>query len=157
MDKYKIIQNALTTKSSSSSIDVLKVVYMPKFPLIKFLFSTLVCVSAVGCVASKGEFRQTTGTQVALDSNNYKVVKAGVRGESTGFKILGIISLAAPSYADAKAALYQNTGENLTGRSIALANQTEDSSGINLLIFQIPKVTITADVVEFNDKSNKGK
>jgi len=74
--------------------------------------------------------------------------------KSTGFKLLGIISLAAPSYADAKAALHQNTGENLTGRSIALANQTEDSSGVNLLIFQIPKVTITADVVEFNDRAS---
>ena len=157
MDKYKIIQNTLTTKSNGISVQFLKFFCMANFPLLKSLFSALVCVSAVGCVASKGEFRQTTGTQVALDSNNYKVVKAGVRGESTGFKILGIISLAAPSYADAKAALYQNTGENLTGRSIALANQTEDTSGINLLIFQIPKVTITADVVEFNDKSNKGK
>jgi len=130
---------------------------LPLLPLTSYLLSALVCVSTVGCVASKGEFRQQTATSVGLDSNNYKVVKAGVRGESTGFKILGIISLAAPSYADAKAALYQNTGENLTGRSIALANQTEDSSGINLLIFQIPKVTITADVVEFNDKSSKSK
>lgn len=69
--------------------------------------------------------------------------------------MLGIIPLVTPSYADAKASLYANTGENLTGRSIALANQTEDKSGINLLIFQIPKVTITADVVEFTDKSAK--
>jgi hypothetical protein len=125
--------------------------------IVQSLFSAAVCIAATGCVASKGEFRQATGTQVALDSNNYKIVKAGVRGESTGFKLLGLISIAAPSYADAKAALYQNTGENLTGRSIALANQTEDTSGINLLIFQIPKVTITADVVEFNDKSTKSR
>ena len=130
---------------------------MANSPLIKVVLSSVFCVSAVGCVASKGEFRQHTGTEVRLDSNNYKVVKAGVRGESTGFKLLGLISLAAPSYADAKAALYQNTGENLTGRSIALANQTEDSSGVNLLIFQIPKVTITADVVEFNDRASVSK
>jgi hypothetical protein len=87
--------------------------------------------------------------------NNYKMVKAGVRGESTGFTLLGILPLVAPSYADAKANLYANTGENLTGRSIALANQTEDKSGINLLIFQVPKVTITADVVEFTEKSQR--
>ena len=130
---------------------------MHSSPLFKLTFSALICIAATGCVASKGEFRQATGTHVALESNNYKMVKAGVRGESTGFKILGFISIAAPSYADAKAALYQNTGENLTGRSIALANQTEDTSGINLIIFQIPKVTITADVVEFNDKSAKSR
>ncbi len=130
---------------------------MPTSPVLRSLFLIFASFTVAGCVASKGEFRQATGTQVALDRDNYKIVKAGVRGESTGFKLLGIISIAAPSYADAKAALYQNTGENLTGRSIALANQTEDTSGINLLIFQIPKVTITADVVEFNDKSNKSR
>jgi hypothetical protein len=126
-------------------------------PLAIFLFSAVISFGTVSCVSSKGEFRQQTGTNVGLDSNNYKMVKAGVRGESTGFKLLGCISLVSPSYADAKAALYQNTGENLTGRSIALANQTEDTSGINLIIFQIPKVTITADVIEFSDRGTKPK
>ena len=110
-----------------------------------------------GCVEGTGRFNQSNETRVGLDGNNYRMVKAGVRGESTGFTLLGIIPLVMPSYADAKASLYANTGENLTGRSIALANQTEDKSGINLLIFQIPKVTITADVVEFTEKSTKAQ
>ena len=53
---------------------------------------------------------------------------------------------------EAKAALYKSVGEPLTGRSVALANQTEDRSSMYLILFSIPKVTITADVVEFNDK-----
>jgi hypothetical protein len=39
------------------------------------------------------------------------------------------------------------------GRSVALANQTEDVSSLNLIVFSIPKVTITADVIEFTSRS----
>lgn len=105
-----------------------------------------------GC-ASKGEFRgQSTGTQVSLAGSNYKVIKAGATGQSSGFKLLGIIPLASPNYGEAKDALYKSVGEPLTGRSVALANQTEDRSSVYLLLFSVPKVTITADVVEFTDK-----
>ena len=106
-----------------------------------------------GC-SSTGEFRgQGTGTQITLSGNNYKVIKAGARGESAGFSLLGIIPFASPNYADAKASLYQSVGMSLTGKSIALANQTEDKSALYLILFSIPKVTITADVVEFTDKA----
>ena len=108
---------------------------------------------ATGC-ASQGEFRgQATGTQISLAGNNYKVIKAGAIGQSTGFRLLGIIPFASPNYAEAKASLYKSVGEPLTGRSVALANQTEDRSSVYLILFSIPKVTITADVVEFNDKA----
>lgn len=108
-----------------------------------------------GCANNQGEFKQTTGTGVSLGKSNYKVVKAGVRGESTGFKLLGIIPFSSPNYADAKASLYASVGENLTGRSIALANQTEDRSSIYLILFSIPKVTLTADIIEFMAEREK--
>lgn len=102
-----------------------------------------------GC-ASRGELRgQTTGTSVQLTKNNYKVVTPGAMGKSYGFNLLGIIPIVSPSYAEAKKALYQSSGESLTGRSIALANQTEDRSSLYLILFSIPRVTITADIVEF--------
>ena len=108
---------------------------------------------ATGC-ASQGEFRgQGTATGVSLAGNNYKLIKAGAKGQSSGFRLLGIIPFASPNYADAKASLYQSVGEPLTGRSVALANQTEDRSSLYLILFSIPKVTITADVVEFTDKA----
>ena len=107
---------------------------------------------AAGCTSS-GEFRQSSGTQVNLTGNNYKVVKAGAKGHSSGFRLLGIVPFANPNYADAKADLYRSIGEPLTGRSLALANQTEDKSSIYLILFSIPKVTVTADVVEFTDKA----
>lgn len=107
----------------------------------------LSCLIA-GC-ASQGAFSEGTGTQVNLSSNNYKLVKAGAKGHSSGFRLLGILPITSPNYADAKARLYQSVDEPLTGRSIALANQTEDKSTLYLILFSIPKVTITADVVEF--------
>ena len=92
---------------------------------------------------------QSTGTGVVLKSNNYKVLKAGARGDSYGFYLLGLIS-----YADAKYDLYDGIGHKLEGRSIALANQTEDTSTVYLILFSFPRITITADIVEFHQTRN---
>lgn len=108
---------------------------------------------ATGC-AGQGELRgQTTGTEVQLKENNYKVIKAGAMGQSSGFKLLGVIPIVPPNMADAKTDLYQSVGESLAGRSVALANQTEDRSSLYLILFSIPRYTITADVVEFTGQS----
>ena len=121
-------------------------------PLVVIAALGVLALLPTGC-ASKGEFRgQATGTGVQLAGNNYKLIKAGAVGESSGFRLLGIIPFASPTYAEAKAALYKSVGEPLTGRSVALANQTEDRSSTYLILFSVPKVTITADVVEFTDK-----
>jgi hypothetical protein len=92
-----------------------------------------------------------TDTQVSLAGKNYKVVQAGVMGHSSGFRLLGIISIVSPNYASAKASLYKSVNEPLTGRAVALVNQTEDKSSLYLILFSIPRVTITADLIEFTD------
>lgn len=102
-----------------------------------------------GC-GSTGSMPQSTGTDVSLRGNNYKIVKAGARGESSGFYLLGFIPIVSPNYADAKSSLYQSVGQSLEGRSVALANQTHDRSTLYVILFSIPKITITADIVEFN-------
>ena len=105
----------------------------------------------VGCGGNVGgSFQQKTGTEVMLRGNNYKVLKAGARGESTGFYLFGFIPIVRESFADAKSDLYQSVGVPLEGRSVALANQTEDRSGLYLFLFSLPKLTISADIVEFN-------
>jgi len=103
-----------------------------------------------GC-STEGEFRQSTGTSVSLAGNNYKLIKEGVRGTSSGFRLLGFIRIVDPTHADAKASLYESVGQPLTGRSVAMANETEDRSSLYLILFSIPKITITADLVEFID------
>jgi len=88
---------------------------------------------------------------VALAGNNYKIIKTGASGQSSGFRFLGIIPIVSPTHSGAKASLYQEIGIPLTGRSVALANETEDRSSLYLILFSIPKITVTADVVEFID------
>jgi hypothetical protein len=39
----------------------------------------------------------------------------------------------------------------MTGKSLALANATEDRSSLYLVLFSIPRISVTADVIEFID------
>lgn len=111
-----------------------------------------------GCVAERsGSMPQSTATEVSLKEDNYKVLKAGARGSSVGFYLLGIIPIVSPNYADAKSDLYGSVGHQIEGRSVALANQTQDSSTIYVILFSIPKIVVTADIVEFiRESSDEG-
>ena len=111
--------------------------------------------SLIGC-SSNGVMPQSTATAVSLKENNYKVIKAGARGHSTGFYLFGLIPIVSPNYADAKSSLYTAVGEQLEGRSIALANQTQDHSTIYLILFSIPRLVVTADIVEFTHPASTG-
>src|SRR5712691_11930676 len=89
----------------------------------------LVGIFISGC-SSVGSFRgQTTSTSIGLSQKNYRVVKTGARGESKGFWFL-FIPFVSPTYAEAKEQLYRSVGVDLTGRAVALANQTEDKSSM---------------------------
>ncbi len=116
------------------------------------LAGLILSLSVLSGCSSSGDFQQSTGTSVSLERNNYKVIKSGAVGSSSGFKLLGIIPIVSPSYADAKRNLYQSTGQSLEGRSIALANQTQDTSSLYLVLFSIPTLTFSADIVEFKDE-----
>jgi len=122
----------------------------------KFKKSSIVLCSVLmslltGC-ANIGELKGgRTDTSVYLAGKNYKVIQAGVVGHSSGFRLLGIIPFSSPNYAGAKASLYKAVKEPMTGRAVALANETEDRSTLYLVLFSIPRITITADVIEFTD------
>lgn len=121
---------------------------------LSFPAGLLIFAFVAGGCSSAGLFKGgATGTDVSLNQKNYKVIRAGATGQSYGFRLLGILPITSPTYATAKQTLYQSVGEPLTGRAVALANQTEDRSSLYLILFSIPKVTITADVIEFTDSS----
>ena len=114
----------------------------------KILIAAVLILS--GCQSySNGSMPQSTATSVSLQENNYKVIKAGASGQSSGFYLLGILPIVQPNFAEAKASLYKSIGQPLEGRSVALANQTQDSSSLYLILFSLPKIVVTADVVEF--------
>jgi hypothetical protein len=108
-----------------------------------------------GCSSTRVENNTpSTQTEVSLSRGNYKMIQPGAMGSSYGFRFfLGIIPITAPSTAAARADLYRSVGQSLEGRSVALINVTEDRSTTWLLLFSIPKVVITGDVVEFNQEN----
>ena len=113
-------------------------------------------IMAAGCASTKVETEgSSTQTQVSLTHANYKIIKAGAEGRSYGFRfLLGIIPITAPSTAEARADLYRNLGQPVGGKSVALVNVVEDRSTTWLLLFSIPKLVITGDVVEFTQEEN---
>jgi len=103
-----------------------------------------------GC-SSVGELKGgNTNTGVSLNQKNYEVIKPGAKGVSYGFWFL-FIPITSPNYADAKENLYNSVGESLKGRAVALANETDDHSSLFLILITIPRVTVTADVIEFTE------
>ena len=105
-----------------------------------------------GCSSSHVELGQSTSTAVSLSGKNYRLLKAGAEGDSYGFRFLGILPFSSPHYATARKDLYASVGETLTGKAVALTNETRDKSTLYLILFSIPKVTITGDVIEFVDR-----
>jgi hypothetical protein len=104
-----------------------------------------------GCASDGGRYNKSSGTIINLEKNNYTMIKPAATGSSMGFKLFGIIPFKNPTYAEAKQNLYGGLGESLAGRSIALANQSEDSSTLYLILFSLPRLTISADIVEFKE------
>jgi hypothetical protein len=123
----------------------------------QFLALCAVLFIVAGCSSTSVENNaSSTQTQVSLSHANYKMVKAGATGHSYGFRfLLGIIPITAPSTAAARADLYRSLNTPMGGKSVALVNVTKDESTTWLLLFSVPKIVITGDVVEFiNDEKS---
>jgi len=103
----------------------------------------------VGCSAA-GNFPHTSATNVDLAKKNYRVVKANAIGTSTGFSLLGILPLACPRVAKAKQHLTENAYGDRDG-AFALINVTQEKSNTYLILFSLPKITMSADIIEFTD------
>jgi len=98
-----------------------------------------------------GSFSTTTSTKVELSGKNYKIIKANAVGRSWGCNLLlGLINMVEPRYDAAMADLYKNAGIE-EGKAIALINVTQQKSNCNLLFISTPKITISADIIEFTN------
>ena len=89
-------------------------------------------------------------TTTDLTKKNFRMIRANARGEDSGFYLLGIIPFSSPTYADAMRSLYE--GVEMEGKATALANVAQDKSTVYLILFSIPKLTVTADIIEFIDE-----
>lgn len=118
----------------------------------RYFIVGLLCLGLAGC-ASVGSMPHLTGTTTDLGSRNYRVVKSSVRGSDSGFSFLGMIPIVSPSYANAMADLHKKV--SMEGKAMAFANVAQDRSSVYLILFSVPTITITADVVEFLEEKSK--
>ena len=106
---------------------------------------------AFGCSTDKAaQYDSQQLTSVDLTRANYHVIKANAVGTDRGLKVLGI-PVVKPSVISAMGDLRAQAP--MEGRAAAVANVIKEESSIWLLLFSIPKVTVSGDIVEF-DKEN---
>lgn len=112
----------------------------------------LILALALGWMAGchSGDFVRVNGTETMLQSNNYRVVMTGVRGQDAGFKVFGIGGSAQYSTCLEKIRVLAE----LEGRSRALVNVTQDENWWNVGIVSGETLTVTCDVVEFTGPPN---
>lgn len=110
----------------------------------------------IGGCSSTGPipFGQNAVATGGLSKSNFRIVRSNVRGDSYGFRLLGFIPIVPARIVDAKTDLYDKldkSGDKLEGRSIALANATEDHNTYYFILGSVPRITLTADIIEFLD------
>ena len=71
---------------------------------------------------------------------------AKVTGQSTGFKLFGVIDVIHPSYNQATANLHSNVAGEAQDKGYELENVTQEETTSNFLLFSIPKKKVSADV-----------
>jgi hypothetical protein len=121
-----------------------------KIPYYVCLLATTAVLA--GCSSSRIDARpRSTSTSVNLNEKNYRLLQPGASGTSYGFRLLGIIPFASPHFATARKDLYRSVNQPIEGKAIALSNELEDKSTLYLILFSVPKYTLTADVIEFTD------
>ncbi len=103
--------------------------------------------------------------EIKLSEGNYQVVATQISGSSTGLHLasfvptsvraalqggpLGGFPVKAASESAAIDELYQNAGIQ-RGRATAFVNMRTEVSGLNCILFSLPKITVKADLIEFD-------
>ncbi|MEQ8523170.1 MAG: hypothetical protein RIB15_00640 [Gracilimonas sp.] len=136
---------------------------MKSYTLLALLVSVLLFT---GC-GNAGMFVASNSTEVQLKEGNYTIVAKNVTGTAESAYILGgsySWGMATNSMGliplDGSKTLYKDARENLwtnfeaqnspaEGRKLALVNIQYDSGTTNFVLYTKAKVTITADVIEF--------
>lgn len=127
----------------------------------------LLLIILSGC-SSSGAFLAVNQTSVELGEANYTIVATGVHGEAEAGYIIGLsyssgfiantFALARVSgtdklYSDALDNLWENYESShgaIGDKKLALTNVRYDAQILNLLLYTGTKITVRADIVEFN-------
>ncbi len=125
-----------------------------------FAFSS--CTEVRSNANIQGDYAKTA--QINIDRTDCKLLCGRVSGESKGFMLLGFIPFAYPSETTALENMYENArtrGVKLEGDSVAFANTSVENRSNYYILWSIPTIKTSGDVVQYIDKvsstDKKGK
>jgi hypothetical protein len=87
-------------------------------------------------------------TDVRLQEENFIVIRTNVVGESSGFSLLGILTIVPAKFTKAMSRLYAQA-EMESGRPQTLVNLIMEKDATYYILFSLPRTSIRADVIEF--------
>jgi hypothetical protein len=94
-------------------------------------------------------------TYVRLQEKNFVMVKTNLAGHSSGFSLLGILTIVPARFEKAMNRLYAQA-EIQQGRPQTLVNLIMEQDSVYLILFSIPKTSVRADLVEFVPANDTG-
>jgi hypothetical protein len=87
-------------------------------------------------------------TDVRLQERNFIVIRTNVIGQSSGFSLLGVLTIVPAKFTKAMSRLYMNA-EMQPGRPQTLVNLIMEKDATYFILFSLPRTAIRADVIEF--------
>ena len=87
-------------------------------------------------------------TDVRLQEKNFIVIKTNVMGQSSGFSLLGVLTIVPAKFTKAMNRLYVQA-EMQPGRPQTLVNLVMEKDATYFILFSLPRTAIRADVIEF--------
>ena len=110
-------------------------------------FSALPVASVLGSPNSSA-LEIHNNTDVRLQERNFMVIRTNVVGESSGFSLLGILTIVPAKFTKAMSRLYDQA-EMQPGRPQTLVNLILEKDATYYILFSLPRTSIRADVIEF--------
>jgi hypothetical protein len=87
-------------------------------------------------------------TEARLQEKNFIVIKTNVVGQSTGFSLLGLLTIVPARFNKAMSRLYAQA-EMQPGRPQTVVNLIMEQDSMYFILFSLPRTSISADVIEF--------
>jgi len=87
-------------------------------------------------------------TDVRLQEKNFLVIRTNVMGQSSGFSLLGVLTIVPAKFTKAMSRLYVQA-EMQPGRPQTLVNLVMEKDATYFILFSLPRTAIRADVIEF--------
>jgi hypothetical protein len=110
-------------------------------------FSALPAASILGS-PNAAALEIHNNTDVRLQEKNFIVIRTNVMGQSSGFSLLGILTIVPAKFTKAMSRLYAQA-DMQPGRPQTMVNLILEKDATYYILFSLPRTAIRADVIEF--------